>query len=114
MKLYEVIAIGRGYRAAGALTYFSTKELNPGDLVLTPLRNKTVPAVVKKVSDARTAKSEIKISDFKLKPVKTFIKENFISPEMLRAVENWWVDQDFAPDEAALRARLQQMLAAAQ
>ncbi|MDP3785006.1 MAG: primosomal protein N' [bacterium] len=87
MKLYEVIAISRSRRAAGALTYFSTKELNPGDLVLIPLREKIVPAVVKKVSDARAAKSEIKISDFKLKPVKAFIKENFISPEMLCAVE---------------------------
>jgi tRNA nucleotidyltransferase/poly(A) polymerase len=34
--------------------------------------------------------------------------------ELLRAVEGWWIDQDFAPDETALRARLQQMMAAAQ
>jgi poly(A) polymerase len=34
--------------------------------------------------------------------------------ELLRAVEAWWIDQDFAPDEAALRRRLQQMLASAQ
>ena len=33
---------------------------------------------------------------------------------LLRAVEAWWIDQDFAPDEQALRARLQQMMAAAQ
>ena len=33
---------------------------------------------------------------------------------MLRAVEAWWVEQDFAPDAAALRARLQQVMAAAQ
>jgi tRNA nucleotidyltransferase/poly(A) polymerase len=33
---------------------------------------------------------------------------------LLRAVEAWWIDQDFAPDETALRARLQQMIAAAQ
>jgi tRNA nucleotidyltransferase/poly(A) polymerase len=34
--------------------------------------------------------------------------------ELLRAVEAWWIEQDFVPDEAALRARLQQMMAAQQ
>jgi tRNA nucleotidyltransferase/poly(A) polymerase len=33
---------------------------------------------------------------------------------MLRNVEAWWIEQDFAPDETALRARLQQMIAAQQ
>jgi tRNA nucleotidyltransferase/poly(A) polymerase len=33
---------------------------------------------------------------------------------VLRSVEAWWIAQDFAPDEGALRARLQQELAAAQ
>ena len=33
---------------------------------------------------------------------------------VLRGLEAWWIENDFAPDEAALRARLQQMTAAAQ
>jgi hypothetical protein len=33
---------------------------------------------------------------------------------LLRAVEAWWIEQDFTPDEAALRARLQGMIAAQQ
>jgi len=33
---------------------------------------------------------------------------------LLKAVEAWWIDRDFAPDEEALRTRLQQMVAAAQ
>jgi tRNA nucleotidyltransferase/poly(A) polymerase len=33
---------------------------------------------------------------------------------LLRDLEAWWIAQDFAPDEAALRSRLQQMIAAAQ
>jgi hypothetical protein len=33
---------------------------------------------------------------------------------MLRSLEAWWIAEDFAPDEAALRARLQQMIAGAQ
>ncbi len=33
---------------------------------------------------------------------------------LLRSVEAWWIAQDFVPDELALRARLQQELAAAQ
>jgi poly(A) polymerase len=32
----------------------------------------------------------------------------------LRSVEAWWIDKDFAPDERELRARLQQMVEAAQ
>lgn len=33
---------------------------------------------------------------------------------MLRALEAWWIGEDFRPDETALRARLQQMVVAAQ
>jgi hypothetical protein len=33
---------------------------------------------------------------------------------VLRAIETWWIAEDFMPDEHALRARLQQELAAAQ
>lgn len=31
--------------------------------------------------------------------------------EVIRALENWWIENDFGPDEAALRARLQEMVA---
>jgi tRNA nucleotidyltransferase/poly(A) polymerase len=34
--------------------------------------------------------------------------------EVLRAVESWWIAEDFVPNEAALRTRLQQMIAAVQ
>jgi tRNA nucleotidyltransferase/poly(A) polymerase len=34
--------------------------------------------------------------------------------EVLRAIETWWVGEDFAPDEAALRRRLQQIVASQQ
>jgi hypothetical protein len=30
---------------------------------------------------------------------------------MLRDVEAWWISRDFQPDEAALRRRLQQVMA---
>jgi poly(A) polymerase len=33
---------------------------------------------------------------------------------LLRDIEQWWIDNDFGPDEETLRARLQQMAAAAQ
>lgn len=33
---------------------------------------------------------------------------------LLKAVESWWIDNDFAADEAGLRNRLQQMISAAQ
>ena len=31
--------------------------------------------------------------------------------EVIRTLENWWIENDFGPDEAALRARLQEMVA---
>ncbi|MCB1501337.1 MAG: CCA tRNA nucleotidyltransferase [Bauldia sp.] len=34
--------------------------------------------------------------------------------QLLQALEAWWVDHDFVPDETELRARLQQMMASAQ
>jgi tRNA nucleotidyltransferase/poly(A) polymerase len=34
--------------------------------------------------------------------------------DLLREIEAWWIAQDFAPDEALLRTRLQAMIAAAQ
>ena len=33
---------------------------------------------------------------------------------LLRSLETWWIEQDFTPDEAALRTRLQRMIAAQQ
>jgi tRNA nucleotidyltransferase/poly(A) polymerase len=33
---------------------------------------------------------------------------------ILRSLEAWWIERDFAPDEASLRRRLQQMVSAAQ
>jgi poly(A) polymerase len=33
---------------------------------------------------------------------------------VLREVEAWWIGEDFTPDEAALRKRLQQMMASLQ
>ena len=33
---------------------------------------------------------------------------------LLHAIETWWIEHDFTPDLAALRARLQQMIAAEQ
>ncbi len=104
MHILEVIPVTRSRRATEALTYFSTKELNSGDLVSIPLRDKIVPAVVKKVSDVRTAKSEIKISNFRMKPIKSFIKENFVSPEMLRAVER--ISEEILFPPGAVLARL--------
>jgi poly(A) polymerase len=33
--------------------------------------------------------------------------------ELIKTLENWWVENDFRADEAALRARLQEMVAEA-
>lgn len=63
------------------LSYFTSKKLKPGVLVIVPLQKRKVPGIVisqKKVEDAKLA---IKKADFKLKPILKIIKKTPILSE---------------------------------
>src|SRR3990167_268111 len=86
MYVVEVIPIARSPYVPNTLTYFSTKELAPGDLVSVSLGARNSPAVVRKVEDARALKSELKKGGLRLKPVRGVINKSFCDDRFLKAV----------------------------
>src|SRR3989338_6132354 len=86
MYVVEVIPITRSPSVPNTLTYFSTKELAPGDLVSVSLGARNSLAVVTKVEDARALKSELKKGGLRLKPVRGVINKSFCDDRFLKAV----------------------------
>jgi len=86
MRIVEVTPITRSPYVPNTLTYFSTKELAPGDLVSVSLGARNSPAVVRKVEDARALKSELKKGGLRLKPVRGVINKSFCDDRFLKAV----------------------------
>ncbi len=84
MKIIDVIPIAKGILQE-KLSYFTSKEVSVGALVSVPVRKKEIPAIVSAVSDAKESKTSLKGSDFSIKPVKSIISANFITPEFLEA-----------------------------
>ena len=68
MKIISVIPLKKGI-LKGDLSYFSSLEINPGDIVYVPLRNKKTLALVTKVEELRDAKSNVKGMNFNLRKV---------------------------------------------
>lgn len=84
MKIINVIPVAKGIPQE-KLSYFTSKDVSVGALVSVPVRNKEIPAIVSAVSDAKESKNELKRSDFLMKPIKSVISANFITPEFLEA-----------------------------
>ena len=86
MKIIDVIPIAKGIPQE-KLSYFTSKDVSVGALVSVPVRKKEIPAIVSAVSDAKESKTSLKGSDFSIKPVKSVISANFITPEFLEACQ---------------------------
>ena len=86
MKIIDVIPIAKGIPQE-KLSYFTSKDVSIGALVSVPIRKKEIPAIVSAVSDAKESKTSLKNSDFSIKPVKSVISANFITPEFLEACQ---------------------------
>ena len=86
MKIIDVIPIAKGIPQE-KLSYFTSKDITVGALVSVPVRKKEIPAIVSAVSDAKESKTSLKNSDFSIKPVKSVISANFITPEFLEACQ---------------------------
>ncbi|KKT21300.1 MAG: Primosomal protein N [Parcubacteria group bacterium GW2011_GWB1_43_8] len=84
MKIIDVIPIAKGIPQE-KLSYFTSKDVSVGALVSVPVKKKEIPAIVSAVSDAKESKTSLKGSDFSIKPVKSVISDNFITPEFLEA-----------------------------
>lgn len=70
MKILEVSPITNKV-AKEALTYYSSKEVNVGDIVSVPLRNKFYKAIVLNVTDIKNEKLNIRKANFIFKKIKS-------------------------------------------
>ena len=84
MKLLNVIPITKSVFHK-ELSYFSSKKVSLGDLVIVPIRKKEVPAIVTSIQDIKDAKISLKKSDIKLKSIKTIKSHAFLSTEFVKA-----------------------------
>ena len=83
MKIIDVIPIAKGIPQE-KLSYFTSKDISVG-AGFRPCKKKEIPAIVSAVSDAKESKISLKGSDFSIKPIKSVISANFITPEFLEA-----------------------------
>ena len=84
MKLATVIPITKGvFRQE--LSYFTSKNIEPGTLVMIPVRQKIVPALVISSQDIKKIKADIRKLEFSLKAIKDIGSKNFLKPEFIEA-----------------------------
>jgi primosomal protein N' len=76
MKIVTVIPLGKSVWKED-LTYFTAKDVQVGNIVLVPIRNKNTLAFVLSVVDATEEKSNLKDLSFNLKKI-VEVKENYI------------------------------------
>lgn len=84
MRLVNVIPIAKGiFRQE--LSYFTSKNIEPGALVTIPVRKKIAPALVVSSQDAKKIKTGLRRAEFALKPIKEIGAKNFLRPEFVEA-----------------------------
>lgn len=88
MWIIEVIPISRSFLRDEALTYFSTKKLNPGALVEIGLRNKNVLAISVGAEKLETQKASLKRGAFVLKKINKVLSEGFLNPEFISSLNS--------------------------
>jgi primosomal protein N' len=84
MLILKVIPIDKGV-FKDELTYFTSKEVEVGDIVTVTVKNREINGLVIESLPAEEAKSAIKNADFKLKKVEKIKKGNLFSPQFIEA-----------------------------
>jgi primosomal protein N' (replication factor Y) len=85
MYIAQVAPISKGV-GKEQLTYFTSKKIPVGSIVVVPLRNKKVDALVLKIEDARNFKTSLKSSSFTTKKIDSIKSKNALLPEFIYAV----------------------------
>jgi primosomal protein N' (replication factor Y) len=85
MKIVTVIPLKKGPLSED-LTYFTTHDVAPGNIVTVPLRSKKTLGLVIAVGDAMRAKSDIKEMDFNLKKILEVKDRSLFRAEYLESV----------------------------
>ncbi len=84
MKIVNVVPIAKGISQEN-LSYFTSKNINPGALVTVPLRKKNVPAIVSSVDEIKHLKASLKKTQFALRSVKSIKSSEFLTPEFIES-----------------------------
>ncbi|OHA59511.1 MAG: hypothetical protein A2589_01455 [Candidatus Vogelbacteria bacterium RIFOXYD1_FULL_46_19] len=79
MQIVTVTPIDKGLPSE-ELTYFSKASVQPGALVLVPIRKKETLALVTAVETASEAKAKLKTSDFSLKKISRLVHPALFTP----------------------------------
>lgn len=87
MRLLSVSPIAKGI-TKDQLSYFTTKDTVPGELVFVPLRKKVVPAIVLESTKIENLKTKIKQSTFAMKKVDGRHGKIFLLPQFVDASTN--------------------------
>jgi len=86
MFTLTVTPISRG-TAAGELTYFSAIEYPRGAVVMVPMRNREVPALVLGAAPVRESKAKVRAGGYALRKVKRQQVRTLVTPEFIRAAQ---------------------------
>jgi len=86
MKLVSIIPITKGILKK-ELTYFSTKDVSPGNIVTILLRKKEVEGLVVGVKDLKEEKTSLRKGDFELKKIQSVKTGVSLSPEFVTAIQ---------------------------
>lgn len=84
MIIARVIPIAKGI-SQETLSYFSSKNIQPGALVTVQVRKKTEPAIVFSTENIQNIKASLKKTEFKLKPIKSIKSPYFLRQEFVEA-----------------------------
>ena len=86
MYIIECLPFSKGLNK-DSLSYFSSKEIEPGSLVKVNIRNKSVNALVIESKNATESKTELKRANFQLKKIISLNSKPFLQKEFLEAVK---------------------------
>ena len=87
MNLITVIPI-ISIKKLGILSYFSSLDLNIGDMVEININNRKLEAIVLKIEDLKNAKQEIRSQDFSIKKITNIIQKKAIDQKVLKSIES--------------------------
>ena len=87
MQVIRALPIARGAKLE-ELSYFSIRDLAPGDVIQVPLRTRRVPAVVLEVAPAEHAKMEVRRARYALKRVSGASAKKLFSQAFIESVRD--------------------------
>lgn len=85
MNIVSVIPLEKGVYPSN-LTYFTAKDIHPGDIVHVPLRSRKILGLVVSADDVNSMKSSVKDMDFNLKKITDIKETNIFGQEFLSSV----------------------------